>query len=84
MMPQRCTLHSLRATGPTALAQSGAGMHTIMSLTAHKSVSEVEHYVRSFAPYPLTRQAQEQVAAVFSGALDLVKLGEHPLVLGHY
>lgn len=46
-MPKRCTLHGLRKGGARRLAEAGATAHEIMSITAHKTLTEVERYTKA-------------------------------------
>lgn len=41
-----CTLHGLRTTHATALAEGGASARQIMASTGHRTLSMVEHYTR--------------------------------------
>jgi integrase len=45
-LPKRCTLHGLRKGGARRLAEAGATAHEIMSITGHKTLSEVERYTK--------------------------------------
>jgi len=44
---ERCTLHGLRTTHVTILAESGAGARQIMATTGHRTLAMVEHYTRN-------------------------------------
>lgn len=46
-LPKRCTIHGLRKGGARRLAEAGATAHEIMSVTGHKTLSEVERYTRA-------------------------------------
>jgi len=46
-LPEECVLHGLRKTAARMLAEAGCSVHEIMSVTGHKSISEVERYTRS-------------------------------------
>ena len=43
-LPRRCTLHGLRKGGARRLAEAGASAHEIMSVTGHRTISQVQHY----------------------------------------
>jgi integrase len=45
-LPKRCTIHGLRKGGARRLAEAGATAHEIMSITGHKTLSEVERYTK--------------------------------------
>jgi integrase len=46
-LPEDCVLHGLRKTAARMLAEAGCSVHEIMSVTGHKSLSEVERYTRA-------------------------------------
>ncbi len=62
----RYTLHGLRATGPTHLAQSGSSLHEIMAMTGHKTEAQLRRYLKGVEKYPLARIAQEGVAVQYA------------------
>ena len=41
-----CSAHGLRKAMATQLAEAGASPHEIMSVTGHRSLSEVQRYTR--------------------------------------
>jgi integrase len=43
-LPSRCRLHGLRKARTAQLASKGASPHTIMAITGHKSLAEVQRY----------------------------------------
>jgi len=47
-LPPRCRLHGLRKARTAQLATAGASAHVIMSITGHKSLSEVQRYADKF------------------------------------
>jgi site-specific recombinase XerD len=46
-LPKRCTIHGLRKGGARRLAEAGASTREIMSVTGHKTLSEVERYTEA-------------------------------------
>jgi integrase len=46
-LPDECVLHGLRKVAARDLAEAGCSAHEIMSVTGHKSLSEVERYTRA-------------------------------------
>jgi integrase len=44
-LPKHCSLHGLRKGGARRLAEAGASAKEIMSVTGHKTLSEVQRYV---------------------------------------
>ena len=59
----RYTLHGLRATGPSKLAQGGVALAVIMALTGHQSERTLRDYLRGVDRSPLAKVAQETLAA---------------------
>jgi integrase len=47
-LPQRCRLHGLRKARTAELASKGASAHLIMSITGHRSLSEVQRYADKY------------------------------------
>jgi len=68
----RYTLHGLRATGPTALAQGGAPLAVLMALTGHSSERNLRIYLRGVERTPLAKEAQEGLVIRFEPVLNLV------------
>ena len=54
-LPSRCVLHGLRKAAARRLAEAGCSVHQIMSITGHKTLSEVARY---------TEQAQQEPRAI--------------------
>jgi integrase len=46
-LPKRCTIHGLRKGGARRLAEAGASAHEIMSVTGHRTLSQVQHYTEA-------------------------------------
>jgi integrase len=46
-LPKRCKLHGLRKGGARRLAEAGASAHEIMSVTGHRTLSQVQHYTEA-------------------------------------
>jgi integrase len=47
-LPSRCRLHGLRKARTAQLASLGASPHTIMAVTGHKSLAEVQRYADEY------------------------------------
>jgi integrase len=56
-LPKRCTIHGLRKGGARRLAEAGATAHEIMSVTGHKTLSEVQRYTAAAERERLAEQA---------------------------
>jgi len=56
-LPKRCTIHGLRKGGARRLAEAGATAHEIMSITGHKTLSEVQRYTAAAEREHLAEQA---------------------------
>ena len=56
-MPEDCVLHGLRKTAARTLAEAGCSVHEIMSITGHKSITEVERYTREASQKKLATAA---------------------------
>lgn len=64
-LPPECKAHGLRKAAARRLAEIGCSVHEIMSVTGHKTLSEVERYTRAAGQERLNEQALEkQVEAV--------------------
>ena len=61
-LPNRCRLHGLRKARTARLASKGASPHTIMAVTGHKSLSEVQRYADKFN----RRQAADAAMALLA------------------
>jgi len=56
-LPEDCVLHGLRKTAARTLAEAGCSVHEIMSITGHKSITEVERYTREASQKKLATAA---------------------------
>jgi len=56
-LPEDCVLHGLRKTAARMLAEASYSVHEIMSVTGHKSVTEVERYTREASQKKLATAA---------------------------
>lgn len=65
----RYTLHGLRATGPTSLAQGGVDLSTIMAVTGHTTEAQLRRYLKGVERLPLARLGQEGIADRFKTVL---------------
>ena len=70
-LPQ-CSAHGLRKATATRLADMGATPHQIMSITGHRSLSEVENYTRHANKRRLARQMIDHI----SGAKNVLDFGK--------
>ena len=61
-LPKRCTLHGLRKGGARRLAEAGATAREIMSITGHKTMSEVQRYTDAADKAKLAEQAIEKLS----------------------
>jgi len=61
-LPRRCSSHGLRKASAVALAQAGCSSHEIMSITGHKSLSEVERYTREADQMRLSESAMGRMS----------------------
>jgi integrase len=68
-LPARCTLHGLRATALTRLADADCTVHQIAAVSGHKSLAEVQRYTRGSNQRSLARAAMAKIfgAARFDG-----------------
>lgn len=58
---QGCTFHGLRVTAATRLAEAGATIHEIASVTGHRTLSMVQHYTRETEQEGRARAAMEKL-----------------------
>jgi integrase len=56
-LPEDCVLHGLRKTAARMLTEAGCSVHEIMSVTGHKSITEVERYTREASQKKLATAA---------------------------
>jgi integrase len=56
-LPKRCAIHGLRKGGARRLAEAGASVKEIMSITGHKTLAEVQRYVDAADKKRLAEQA---------------------------
>ena len=75
---ERYTLHGLRATGRSKLAQGGVVLAAIMSLTGHRSERTLRHCLRGLEWSPLAKMAQETLAAQVAPTLARAAEGATP------
>jgi integrase len=61
-LPKRCSIHGLRKGGARRLAEAGATAHEIMSVTGHKTLSEVERYTKAVDRARMAASAMEKLA----------------------
>jgi integrase len=61
-IPQ-CSVHGLRKTAATRLANAGCGPDRVKAITGHKSLSEVERYTKAADQRHLARQAMNMLQA---------------------
>jgi len=66
---ERHTLHGLRATGPTALANAGQPNRMGRELTGHNNDRNYEIYIRGAGGYGMRRDAQDILAGIFADAI---------------
>jgi integrase len=62
-LPKNCSLHGLRKGGARRLAEAGASVKEIQSITGHKSLSEVQRYCDAADKVRLAEQAIEKLRA---------------------
>jgi integrase len=60
-LPSECVTHGLRKAAARRLAEAGCTTMQIMSVTGHKSISEVERYTRAAQQKGLAEQAIRQL-----------------------
>lgn len=66
----RHTLHGLRATGVSYLAQNGAPLHVLMAITGHRTEAELRKYLRGIDRFPHAKIGQEGIASHFAPVLS--------------
>ena len=62
-LPKGCSPHGLRKAGATRIADAAGTPHHIMSVTGHRSLSEVETYTRKANRKALAREAVAKLRA---------------------
>lgn len=73
-LPKRCSIHGLRKGGARRLAEAGATAREIMSVTGHKTLSEVQRYTEAADRARLAEAAMEKLAAKAQNVNKTVKL----------
>lgn len=68
-LPQRCSSHGLRKAAAARLAEAGCSTREIMSITGHRSLSEVERYTRGAEQKRLARSAMARIVKPGPGAV---------------
>lgn len=58
---RHCSAHGLRKAAAASLAQAGCSVHEIMSITGHKSVSEVQRYTKTAQQKQLAESARNRL-----------------------
>ena len=61
-LPTRCKAHGLRKAAARRLVEAGCSANEIMAVTGHKTLSEVERYVRAAEQVRLNERAIERQA----------------------
>jgi integrase len=56
-LPKRCAIHGLRKSGARRLAEAGVSVREIMSITGHKTLSEVQRNTDAVDQAKLAAQA---------------------------
>ncbi|WP_165790810.1 tyrosine-type recombinase/integrase [Pleomorphomonas carboxyditropha] len=56
-LPDRCVLHGVRKAAARRLAEAGCSANEIMSITGHKTLSEVERYTKEAGQKALSKAA---------------------------
>lgn len=74
---ERYTLHGLRATGPTTMAQAGVPLATIMAVTGHKTETELRRYLKGYERYQAAKTGQEVIASHFESVIEGAKAGQN-------
>ena len=62
-LPERCKAHGLRKAAARRLAEAGCSANEIMAVTGHKTLSEVERYVRAAEQEWLNEAAMKRYGA---------------------
>lgn len=60
-LPARCSSHGLRKAAAARLAEAGCSTREIMSITGHRSLSEVERYTRGAEQKRLAKSAMARI-----------------------
>jgi integrase len=64
-LPDKLSMHGLRKVSARRLAESGCTTHEIMSITGHKTLSEIERYTRDAERARLAQTATGKVMRAF-------------------
>jgi integrase len=56
-LPKHCSIHGLRKSASRRMAESEVTAHEIMSITGHKTLSEVQRYTDAVDRERLAEQA---------------------------
>jgi integrase len=60
-LPKCCAIHGLRKGGARLLAEASATAHEIMSITGHKTLSEVQRYTKAADRKVLAESAMKKL-----------------------
>jgi hypothetical protein len=66
-LPERCKAHGLRKAAARRLGEAGCSASEIAAITGHKTLAEVERYMRAADQERLARQAIQRQSAGRSG-----------------
>ena len=58
-LPTKCKAHGLRKASARRLAEAGCSAKQIQAITGHRSLTQLENYVRKADKVRLARQAME-------------------------
>jgi integrase len=72
-LPRR-SAHGLRKSAATRLANAGCTSEQIKAITGHKSLSEVDHYIKAADQQRLARQAMKMMSRGIEGERELSNL----------
>ncbi len=73
-LPAKCKAHGLRKAAARRLAEAGCSSKQIQSITGHKSLSELERYVRKADQVRLARQAMDIQQTADNGFASSAKI----------
>ena len=62
-LPERCVVHGLRKAAARRLSEAGCTGPEIMSITGHKTLAEVDRYIRAASQERLSSAAMDKQAA---------------------
>lgn len=63
-LPKQCSAYGLRKAACRRLAEAGCSAHQIMSISGHRSLSEVQRYTLAADQARLAREAMKTIQAV--------------------